>query len=188
MSQVAAPVTRAGAAGCGPEARTAAALAAAAARIRSASRTGRPRGAFSPQSASDRRADPGGAGGTVRAGGADDQRYRAGARRQPRGRAVRAARRGTRPGTSSTRPGSLSDARLRPAGVRSTPGHPDRGGVLQRCRRAAMCTDATPAGHLHPSSPLLHDFEPSVTFDLDPVDSVTVTTLMDNVTDVFMPE
>ena len=51
-----------------------------------------------------------------------------------------------------------------------------------------MCTDDTPAGHVHPSSPLLHDFEPSVTFDLDPVDSVTVTTLMDNVTDVFMPD
>ena len=51
-----------------------------------------------------------------------------------------------------------------------------------------MCTDDTPAGYVHPSSPLLHDFEPSITFHLDPVDSVTVTTLMDNVTDVFMPD
>jgi 7,8-dihydropterin-6-yl-methyl-4-(beta-D-ribofuranosyl)aminobenzene 5'-phosphate synthase len=50
-----------------------------------------------------------------------------------------------------------------------------------------MCTDDTPAGHVH-LAPLLHDFEPSVTFDLEPVDSVTVTTLMDNVTDVFMPD
>jgi 7,8-dihydropterin-6-yl-methyl-4-(beta-D-ribofuranosyl)aminobenzene 5'-phosphate synthase len=30
--------------------------------------------------------------------------------------------------------------------------------------------------------------EPAVVFDLEPVDSVTVTTLMDNVTDVFMPD
>ena len=32
-----------------------------------------------------------------------------------------------------------------------------------------MCTDDMPAGHVHPA-PLLHDFEPSVTFDLEPVD------------------
>src|ERR1700747_137383 len=53
--------------------------------------------------------------------------------------------------------------------------------------RPAVCTDDTPAGHVHPA-PLLHDFEPSVTFDLEPVDSVTVTTLMDNLTDIFMPD
>ena len=35
---------------------------------------------------------------------------------------------------------------------------------------------------------VLHDFEPRVVFDLEPVDAVTVTTLMDNVTDVFMPD
>jgi len=35
---------------------------------------------------------------------------------------------------------------------------------------------------------VLHDFEPAVVFDLEPVDSVTVTTLMDNVTDAFMPD
>jgi 7,8-dihydropterin-6-yl-methyl-4-(beta-D-ribofuranosyl)aminobenzene 5'-phosphate synthase len=43
----------------------------------------------------------------------------------------------------------------------------------------------------HPRQPgtwLLHDFEPRVVVDLEPVDSVTVTTLMDNVTDVFMPD
>jgi MmyB-like transcription regulator ligand binding domain len=34
-----------------------------------------------------------------------------------------------------------------------------------------MCTDDTPAGHVHPSSPLLHDFEPSVTLaGRDPCD------------------
>src|SRR5690554_6936997 len=35
---------------------------------------------------------------------------------------------------------------------------------------------------------VLHDFEPRVTVGLEPVDAVTVTTLMDNVTDVFMPD
>jgi 7,8-dihydropterin-6-yl-methyl-4-(beta-D-ribofuranosyl)aminobenzene 5'-phosphate synthase len=35
---------------------------------------------------------------------------------------------------------------------------------------------------------VLHDFEPDVEIVLDPVDSVVVTTLMDNVTDVFMPD
>jgi 7,8-dihydropterin-6-yl-methyl-4-(beta-D-ribofuranosyl)aminobenzene 5'-phosphate synthase len=35
---------------------------------------------------------------------------------------------------------------------------------------------------------VLHDVEPGVLFDLEPVDSVVVTTLMDNVTDVFMPD
>ncbi len=35
---------------------------------------------------------------------------------------------------------------------------------------------------------MLHDFEPDVEIGLEPVDSVVVTTLMDNVTDVFMPD
>jgi 7,8-dihydropterin-6-yl-methyl-4-(beta-D-ribofuranosyl)aminobenzene 5'-phosphate synthase len=48
-----------------------------------------------------------------------------------------------------------------------------------------MCTDDTPADHGHQ---VLHEVEPSVVFDLEPVDSVIVTTLMDNVTDVFMPD
>src|SRR5258708_19445847 len=48
-----------------------------------------------------------------------------------------------------------------------------------------MCTDDTPAHHGHQ---VLHEVEPSVVFDLEPVDSVMVTTLMDNVTDVFMPD
>jgi 7,8-dihydropterin-6-yl-methyl-4-(beta-D-ribofuranosyl)aminobenzene 5'-phosphate synthase len=48
-----------------------------------------------------------------------------------------------------------------------------------------MCTDDTPAHH---ARPVLHEVEPSVVFDLEPVDSVVVTTLMDNVTDVFMPD
>jgi 7,8-dihydropterin-6-yl-methyl-4-(beta-D-ribofuranosyl)aminobenzene 5'-phosphate synthase len=37
-------------------------------------------------------------------------------------------------------------------------------------------------------SPVLHDFDPAVVIDLEPVDSVRITTLMDNVTDVFMPD
>ncbi len=52
-----------------------------------------------------------------------------------------------------------------------------------------MCTDQTPAAHQHPAGPqVLHDFDPGVVFDLEPVDAVTVTTLMDNVTDIFMPD
>jgi 7,8-dihydropterin-6-yl-methyl-4-(beta-D-ribofuranosyl)aminobenzene 5'-phosphate synthase len=48
-----------------------------------------------------------------------------------------------------------------------------------------MCTDDTPAHH---GPQVFHDFEPSVVFDLEPADSVSVMTLMDNVTDVFMPD
>ncbi|HTW08302.1 MAG TPA: MBL fold metallo-hydrolase [Acidimicrobiales bacterium] len=52
-----------------------------------------------------------------------------------------------------------------------------------------MCTDGTPIGHRQHRVPeVIRDFEPKVVFDLDPVDSVTVTTLMDNVTDIFMPD
>lgn len=52
-----------------------------------------------------------------------------------------------------------------------------------------MCSDDTHADHLPGPEPgVLHDFEPRVVFDLEPVDSVVVTTLMDNVTDVFMPD
>jgi len=50
-----------------------------------------------------------------------------------------------------------------------------------------MCTDQTPAGH-GASQQILHDVDLRVQFDLEPVDSVTVTTLMDNVTDIFMPD
>ena len=54
---------------------------------------------------------------------------------------------------------------------------------------AHMCTDDMPTAHLHQPDPqVLHDFEPRVVLDLEPVDSVTVTTLMDNVTDAFMPD
>ncbi len=48
-----------------------------------------------------------------------------------------------------------------------------------------MCTDDSPAGA---APAVLHDFEPAVTISLDPVDAVVVTTLMDNVTDIFMPD
>jgi 7,8-dihydropterin-6-yl-methyl-4-(beta-D-ribofuranosyl)aminobenzene 5'-phosphate synthase len=52
-----------------------------------------------------------------------------------------------------------------------------------------MCTDQTPATHQHPAGPqVLHDVDPGVVFDLEPVDAVTVTTLMDNLTDNFMPD
>jgi 7,8-dihydropterin-6-yl-methyl-4-(beta-D-ribofuranosyl)aminobenzene 5'-phosphate synthase len=52
-----------------------------------------------------------------------------------------------------------------------------------------MCADDTDQAHLHqPDLQVLHDFEPRVLFDLEPVDTVTVTTLMDNVTDIFMPD
>ena len=48
-----------------------------------------------------------------------------------------------------------------------------------------MCTDDTPA--YHGPRPVLHEVDPPVLFDLEPVDSVSVVTVMDNVTDVFMP-
>ncbi len=52
-----------------------------------------------------------------------------------------------------------------------------------------MCTDSRPASQpYYPDPQVLHDFEPGVVFDLEPVDSVTVTTLMDNVTDRLMPD
>jgi len=52
-----------------------------------------------------------------------------------------------------------------------------------------MCTDDMATAHLRQPDPqVLHDFEPRVVFDLEPVDSVTVTMLMDNVTDAFMPD
>src|SRR5258708_22795855 len=50
-----------------------------------------------------------------------------------------------------------------------------------------MCTDDTPAHHGH-GHQVLHEVEPPAVFDLEPVDSVIVTTLMDNVTDAFMPD
>src|ERR1700757_5299166 len=51
-----------------------------------------------------------------------------------------------------------------------------------------MCTDQTPVAHHAQDPQVLHDFDPGVVFDLEPVDAVTVTTLMDNLTDVFMPD
>ena len=38
------------------------------------------------------------------------------------------------------------------------------------------------------SPPVLHDFAPAIEIDLEPVDSVRVTTLMDNVTDPLRPD
>jgi 7,8-dihydropterin-6-yl-methyl-4-(beta-D-ribofuranosyl)aminobenzene 5'-phosphate synthase len=50
-----------------------------------------------------------------------------------------------------------------------------------------MCSDLTPADHSQ-GIQVLHDFEPRVQFDLEAVDSVTVTTLMDNVADMLMTD
>jgi 7,8-dihydropterin-6-yl-methyl-4-(beta-D-ribofuranosyl)aminobenzene 5'-phosphate synthase len=49
-----------------------------------------------------------------------------------------------------------------------------------------MCADDTPAHH-GDGVQALHEVELSTVFDLEPVDSVTVTTLMDNVADNLMP-
>ena len=48
-----------------------------------------------------------------------------------------------------------------------------------------MCDD-----HGQPAAmpPVLHEAGPVQRIDLEPVDSVEITTLMDNVTDVFMPD
>jgi 7,8-dihydropterin-6-yl-methyl-4-(beta-D-ribofuranosyl)aminobenzene 5'-phosphate synthase len=48
-----------------------------------------------------------------------------------------------------------------------------------------VCVDNSPAAQV-PAT--LHDFEPDVEIDLEPVDSVVVTTLMDNVADNLMPD
>jgi 7,8-dihydropterin-6-yl-methyl-4-(beta-D-ribofuranosyl)aminobenzene 5'-phosphate synthase len=48
-----------------------------------------------------------------------------------------------------------------------------------------MCADEGPGGRV---PAVLHDFEPDVEIGLEPVDSVVITTLMDNVTDIFMPD
>jgi len=55
--------------------------------------------------------------------------------------------------------------------------------MLRRYARL-VCTDDSPAG----VPPVLHDFEPAIEIALEPVDSVRITTLMDNVTDIFMPD
>ena len=48
-----------------------------------------------------------------------------------------------------------------------------------------MCTDDSPRPL---PAPTLHDVEPVIEIDLEPVDSVVVTTLMDNVFDALMPD
>jgi 7,8-dihydropterin-6-yl-methyl-4-(beta-D-ribofuranosyl)aminobenzene 5'-phosphate synthase len=48
-----------------------------------------------------------------------------------------------------------------------------------------VCTDGTPVDQ---DNQVLHDFEPATPVPLEPVDSVTITTLMDNVTDGLMPD
>jgi 7,8-dihydropterin-6-yl-methyl-4-(beta-D-ribofuranosyl)aminobenzene 5'-phosphate synthase len=48
-----------------------------------------------------------------------------------------------------------------------------------------VCRDDSPAG---PVATLRHDVEPAVRIDLEPVDSVVITTLMDNVTDMLLPD
>ena len=48
-----------------------------------------------------------------------------------------------------------------------------------------MCTDDSPADL---TAAIRHDVEPDIEIDLEPVDAVTVTTLMDNVTDNLMAD
>jgi 7,8-dihydropterin-6-yl-methyl-4-(beta-D-ribofuranosyl)aminobenzene 5'-phosphate synthase len=48
-----------------------------------------------------------------------------------------------------------------------------------------VCTDDSPHA---PRPPVRHEVAPAVEIALEPVDSVVITTLMDNVTDVFMPD
>ncbi|HEX6401589.1 MAG TPA: MBL fold metallo-hydrolase [Pseudonocardiaceae bacterium] len=48
-----------------------------------------------------------------------------------------------------------------------------------------MCADDSPGSR---PPPVFHEFEPAVEIALEPVDSVRITTLMDNVTDVLMPD
>jgi 7,8-dihydropterin-6-yl-methyl-4-(beta-D-ribofuranosyl)aminobenzene 5'-phosphate synthase len=48
-----------------------------------------------------------------------------------------------------------------------------------------MCADDSPGGY---PPAVLHDTESTASIELEPVDSVVVTTLMDNVTDTFMPD
>jgi len=50
-----------------------------------------------------------------------------------------------------------------------------------------VCTDQAGAAAPAIDPQVLHDFDPDVVFNLEPVDAVTVTAVMDNVTDVFMP-
>jgi 7,8-dihydropterin-6-yl-methyl-4-(beta-D-ribofuranosyl)aminobenzene 5'-phosphate synthase len=49
-----------------------------------------------------------------------------------------------------------------------------------------MCTDHGPAAPA--AAAVLHDVEPAFEIDLEPVDSVVVTTLMDNLTDALLPD
>ena len=48
-----------------------------------------------------------------------------------------------------------------------------------------MCTDDSPASL---AAAVRHDVEPAIEIDLEPVDSVVVVTLMDNVTDNLMAD
>ena len=49
-----------------------------------------------------------------------------------------------------------------------------------------MCTDDSPASLA--AAAVRHDVEPAIEIDLEPVDSVVVTTLMDNFTDNLMTD
>ena len=63
----------------------------------------------------------------------------------------------------------------------------DRAGGPWWSMMVSMCTDETPAATATARRSCTTS-SPRVVFDLEPVDAVTVTTLMDNVTDVFMPD
>jgi hypothetical protein len=51
-----------------------------------------------------------------------------------------------------------------------------------------VCTDQGTGPGASAAALTLHDVEPVIQIDLEPVDSVVVTTVMDNLTDLFMPD
>ena len=61
----------------------------------------------------------------------------------------------------------------------------DHASVWRAVYDDCVCTDHSPAGQV---PAVFHDFEPDVEIALEPVDSVVVTALMDNVTDMLMPD
>ena len=84
---------------------------------------------------------------------------------------------------ATTRPAPPPDlAAPRPPAQRPAPSRPPRPAPPSG---RPVCTDDGPAGL---PAPVLHDLEPAFEIDLEPVDSVVVTTLMDNVTDTLMPD
>lgn len=76
--------------------------------------------------------------------------------------------------------GTTECARVARIGIAGSRTRADTCGTLR-----LVCADGS-AGSGPP--PVFHDFDPAVEIDLEPVDSVRITTLMDNVTDMLMPD